>query len=161
MGDGTSIEPQEPLGAILAFIRERAESIRELDELSESSRLGQEVLKNFVVGGNLSFRDIVLNLGGIIQERVEASGIAQNIPFYGSQNFVGREAELERLQGMLRGGQRVAVVSVSGMGGVGKTELAVQYAMRHLEEYAAGVCWLNVGGGDLGGAGGAVFIGRV
>jgi len=35
------------------------------------------------------------------------------------------------------------------MGGVGKTELAVQYARRHLSDYPGGICWLDVRGGSL------------
>ena len=35
------------------------------------------------------------------------------------------------------------------MGGLGKTELAVQYAKRHLADYPGGICWLNGQTGDL------------
>ncbi len=42
----------------------------------------------------------------------------------GSKNFVGREEELEDIHAKLQEGQGV----IEGMGGVGKTELALQYA---------------------------------
>ncbi len=32
---------------------------------------------------------------------------------------------------------------ISGMGGVGKTELATQYARRHEADYSGGICWLT------------------
>ncbi len=35
------------------------------------------------------------------------------------------------------------------MGGLGKTELAVQYATRHLADYPGGICWLNGRVSDL------------
>ena len=35
------------------------------------------------------------------------------------------------------------------MGGVGKTELAVQYAQKHENDYPGGICWLNVRGTNL------------
>ena len=35
------------------------------------------------------------------------------------------------------------------MGGLGKTELAVQYATRHLADYPGGICWLSGRTGDL------------
>ncbi len=37
----------------------------------------------------------------------------------------------------------VAISAVSGMGGVGKTELATQYARQHQADYPGGICWLN------------------
>ncbi|NEO14853.1 MAG: tetratricopeptide repeat protein [Moorea sp. SIO3F7] len=36
------------------------------------------------------------------------------------------------------------------MGGVGKTELALQYALRYQHNYPGGLCWLPVRGADLG-----------
>ncbi len=43
----------------------------------------------------------------------------------------------------LQRSERVAIASVAGMGGVGKSELAVQYGRRHLAEtYRGGVVWL-------------------
>ncbi|GAB4189595.1 MAG: hypothetical protein Fur006_31000 [Coleofasciculaceae cyanobacterium] len=36
------------------------------------------------------------------------------------------------------------------MGGVGKTELAIQYAKAHRESYKGGICWLEARSGDVG-----------
>ena len=33
--------------------------------------------------------------------------------------------------------------AVAGMGGVGKTELAIRYARDHEADYPGGICWLN------------------
>ncbi len=43
----------------------------------------------------------------------------------------------------------VAISAVSGMGGVGKTELAMQYARIHEDDYPGGICWLNARKSDL------------
>jgi hypothetical protein len=43
----------------------------------------------------------------------------------------------------------IAIAAPTGMGGIGKTELALQYAYRHLEDYPAGVCWISVRQSDL------------
>ncbi|MGH8000825.1 MAG: hypothetical protein ACREPR_15705, partial [Brasilonema sp.] len=43
----------------------------------------------------------------------------------------------------------VAISAVSGMGGVGKTELAIQYARQHEADYPGGICWLNARESDL------------
>ena len=66
------------------------------------------------------------------------------------ERFVGREAELQRLHEMIQQSQQVAIVAVAGMGGVGKTELATQYAQQNLQKYPGGVCWLSAQGIDVG-----------
>ena len=73
------------------------------------------------------------------------------IPKFGSKNFVGREEELVKVHKELYDGQnnRVAISAVSGMGGVGKTELAIQYALAYDDKYPGGICWLNARGGNV------------
>ena len=50
-------------------------------------------------------------------------------------DFVGREAWLERLSEALNKDDRIGVVAIQGLFGVGKTQLAIEYAHRHGEEY--------------------------
>ena len=50
-------------------------------------------------------------------------------------DFVGREAWLERLCLALNRAGRVGVVAVQGLFGVGKTQLAIEYAHQHADEY--------------------------
>jgi hypothetical protein len=61
----------------------------------------------------------------------------------GSKNFVGREDELVEIHAKLQEGQGVIVCAVEGMGGVGKTEIALQYATRYQQEYVARY-WLSL-----------------
>ncbi|MCL1469732.1 NB-ARC domain-containing protein [Argonema antarcticum] len=59
------------------------------------------------------------------------------------EQFIGREEELETLHRLLQQNQQVAITAaIVGMGGVGKTELAIQYGRGHLYTYQGGVCWL-------------------
>jgi tetratricopeptide (TPR) repeat protein len=83
------------------------------------------------------------------QPRLRPTGIPQNVPFRGTTHFVGRLEQLETLHRELQRTDRVAISAVAGMGGIGKTELAVQYARKHLQVYSGGVCWLQVQLGDL------------
>jgi tetratricopeptide (TPR) repeat protein len=50
-------------------------------------------------------------------------------------DFVGREKEIEQLLAALRGGASAAISGISGMGGIGKTELAFYVANKLGEDY--------------------------
>ncbi|MCL1463566.1 tetratricopeptide repeat protein [Argonema galeatum] len=56
--------------------------------------------------------------------------------------FIGRERELAELHELLQQNGQVAITAVAGMAGVGKTELAIQYARQHLADYPGGACRL-------------------
>ncbi|MEU4625739.1 FxSxx-COOH system tetratricopeptide repeat protein [Actinoplanes sp. NPDC023801] len=49
--------------------------------------------------------------------------------------FTGRDGMLNQLHDALQGGSRVSVQALEGMGGVGKTQLALEYAHRFAGEY--------------------------
>jgi hypothetical protein len=68
--------------------------------------------------------------------------IPNNVPRSGVAKFIGREPELERLHTQLQQGNLVSISAVEGMGGVGKTELAIQYTHKHASSYEGGICWL-------------------
>ncbi|MEU0394142.1 FxSxx-COOH system tetratricopeptide repeat protein [Streptomyces sp. NPDC006208] len=50
-------------------------------------------------------------------------------------NFTGRDATLREMRQRLTSMNDVATLAVHGLGGVGKTQLAVEYAYRHLSKY--------------------------
>ncbi|MBX9256984.1 tetratricopeptide repeat protein [Desmonostoc muscorum CCALA 125] len=83
---------------------------------------------------------------------IETLTSPQNLPRSGVKKFVGREQALATLHQQLQQTQRVAITTVTGMGGIGKSELALQYAQHHWQEgtYPGGVCWLRVRDEDLG-----------
>jgi tetratricopeptide (TPR) repeat protein len=63
----------------------------------------------------------------------------KDIPYRGSLHFVGRETELTTIHEDLRRGNYVAI---TGMGGLGKTELVTQYAKEYQDHYD-GIIWFN------------------
>jgi hypothetical protein len=83
----------------------------------------------------------------------EIVGIPNNLNqcHSGTPNFVGREQDWEWLCAEIqRPSQQPVIVALAGMGGVGKTELAIQYARQHLNDYLGGVCWIFAGESEIG-----------
>ncbi|PWC40165.1 tetratricopeptide repeat protein [Azospirillum sp. TSO22-1] len=73
-----------------------------------------------------------------------------------SSRFVGRSVEMWRLHGILRGrsaallgDSRARTVMVQGLGGIGKSLLAEEYALRFSMAYPGGIFWLNAAGDDF------------
>jgi tetratricopeptide (TPR) repeat protein len=61
-----------------------------------------------------------------------------NVPYPRNPLFTGREQILERLAEMLQAGETTALAqpqAISGLGGIGKTQTAIEYAYRYREQY--------------------------
>jgi energy-coupling factor transporter ATP-binding protein EcfA2 len=68
--------------------------------------------------------------------------ISHNLPLSGIIQFVGRTEQLKQIHKQLQQNDQLAII---GMGGIGKTELALQYAIDQLQQgqYPAGIFWLR------------------
>ena len=66
-----------------------------------------------------------------------------NVPYPRNPDFTGREAILAQLEAALASGTPAALSqAIAGLGGVGKTQTAVEYAYRHRDQYRA-VLWVR------------------
>ncbi|TGO56023.1 hypothetical protein BCON_0083g00150 [Botryotinia convoluta] len=61
--------------------------------------------------------------------------------------FVAREKELSEMHKLLQNHSSRSCVTLHGLGGIGKTQLAITYARRHKEKYTA-IFWLNANNED-------------
>jgi len=69
------------------------------------------------------------------------------VPFKQKGNeIVGQQQVIEDVRKQLTEGKRTAIgqtAAFRGLGGLGKTQLAIEYAYRYRDEYPNGVIWLN------------------
>ncbi|MGD1948615.1 MAG: TIR domain-containing protein [Leptolyngbyaceae cyanobacterium] len=72
-----------------------------------------------------------------------------NIPNAKTSCFVDREQPIEKVHRLLEQ-YSLAVINSNGVGGMGKTELATQYSLKHRQDYSGGVCWLFPKQSDIG-----------
>lgn len=73
---------------------------------------------------------------------LQPAGIPNNVPRSGVAKFIGRELDLQKLHTKLQQSNLVSISAIEGMGGVGKTELAIQYTQQYKSDYEGGICWL-------------------
>ena len=99
-----------------------------------------------IKGGNNEIKDNIFNL----HTTQKPATAIKYIPHTGIRHFVGRSKELTTIHEKLHAqNNTVAISAVAGMGGVGKTELAVKYAREYADDYSGGVCWLSARDANL------------
>ncbi|MBW4523207.1 MAG: hypothetical protein KME16_26505 [Scytolyngbya sp. HA4215-MV1] len=69
------------------------------------------------------------------KDRVSYQEVLHNLPQPDYINFVGRKTELEQLRKLLCPQDRIWTIVVDGIGGIGKSALALELAHRYLNEY--------------------------
>lgn len=124
---------------------------RQSDNVSPVSQPMQQYGNISVHGPGLTIVGDLYNSGTVIQPQTTAQEVTKfglclgAAPQIESASFVGRAAEIDEIyrnlhpRTMRTNQQRVAL---GGMGGVGKTQLAIAYTERHQENYDS-IFWLN------------------
>jgi len=114
--------------------------------MTESDSKRAEKIGAYAEQGDIRIEKLYLDQR---EERAQLNSIPQNVPMRGATKFVGRETELATIHREMQTSDRVIISAIAGMGGVGKTELAIQYAVRNAAAYSGGICWLNGTQADL------------
>jgi tetratricopeptide (TPR) repeat protein len=92
----------------------------------------------------------IVNIGDHYHNSPQTSTTIPSDVRQGSPNFVGRKQDLKNLHEALQSEGKVSVCAVRGMGGVGKTELAIQYALSEEFQQSYLACyWFSLNQGDL------------
>ena len=139
--------PQQTTNSTLSDGQEITSGVQSRSDLSYT-QVRQGAVENVqVINGNLT----IGNITQVTSQRIffKPTGIPENIPYRGAPQFVGRTQELATLHQQLQKTDRVAISTISGMGGVGKTELAIQYVRQYTDYYSGGVCWLKARASSL------------
>ncbi len=75
----------------------------------------------------------------VVPEPVQYPGKPWNVPVSRNPFFTGRDAVLQKLEAAIKS---TGAAALSGLGGIGKTQTAAEYAYRHRDEYQA-VLWTS------------------
>lgn len=112
---------------------------------SASAKVVSEIFKNISLGNDITIGDITQTF---FTQEVNIQP-PKNIPVIGVSSFVGREEEIAKINEILQKENRFQILAITGIPGVGKTELVIQYANQYIDDYSGGICWLNGGDGNL------------
>jgi tetratricopeptide (TPR) repeat protein/transcriptional regulator with XRE-family HTH domain len=147
-----------PVGTLLSRYRRARRLTQEV--LAERAELSERTIRNLERGtdrrpqrATIDALVRALDLDHADRRRFEAAVTAAadracpvlpdpvaGVPPDPSPHFVGREAQLDEVGCRLRESRRVAI---DGLGGIGKTQLALRYIDRNGDQYADGVFWLR------------------
>src|SRR5229473_1110200 len=97
-----------------------------------------------------AFQDILLGMRRLLereeqQQRQPAKSLVWNIPYTRNPLFTGRDKLLQQLHANLTGSKAAVLTqpqAISGLGGIGKTQTAVEYAYRHRDDYRY-ILWVH------------------
>lgn len=97
-------------------------------------------LKSWIPSTELS----ALKLPILTRSAIQTQARVWMVPFEVNLRFTGRESELEKLDKLFASSQRTTKVAITGLGGVGKTQLVLEFAYRYKHKTSCTVIWIPV-----------------
>lgn len=136
-----------PLGTLLSLVLQKDPANRSIsadglfralqsirgDQLPERSQLKSRPWRDRSAGAEVTQQS---NAGRSLSAQRWLVPLGQN------PNFVGREQLLRDVERSLKASRLLAMVALHGLGGVGKSQLALEYAYRHAADYKL-VVWIR------------------
>jgi serine/threonine protein kinase len=129
---------ETPLGELLRLVTKKSVNDRTIsaaEVLAELQRIPPDSLPPRVLGETVARAS---------RPPVSSSKLSSKwlVPLLRNHNFTGRSETLERIRDSLATSRLLAVVALHGLGGVGKTQLALEYVYRHADDYRL-VAWIH------------------
>lgn len=117
-----------------------------MDEAAKYTTHNEGLLQGQTIGERNTLYQTFNNYSAeTITQHAPASEQVWAVPYRRNPYFTGREDVLQALHNRLITAKTAALTqpqAISGLGGVGKTQIVVEYAYRHREEYHS-VLWVN------------------
>jgi tetratricopeptide (TPR) repeat protein len=101
---------------------------------------------NFISGGSF-YGDVIGEQTFVLPAQTQAPHQPWVMPHGQNPLFLGRAEELERLEALLTSDEpenRAILPALTGVGGMGKTQLAIEFAHRFRAQFPGGVFWLSM-----------------
>lgn len=146
------IEPRRELTTFLAILKTTAQHTRTMKEIKQEQLLIEilDMLQEIVRQTDISdmqrqLDEIQTSISRTSEWTHERRRRLFRLPFPQNADFIGREKELVWIHQQLIGGTDPlsGKVGVVGMAGIGKTQLAIEYAYRFQRSYPRGIYWIN------------------
>lgn len=143
------VSEKDGIGARLRIARQKSEIT--VTEMAKSLGYSKSYISSVETGRATPTREIVegyekqltLEPGSLALFQRPLSSLPWNIPYEANPFFTGRNEIIDDIDRALSGTRKAAhVVTLTGLGGIGKTQVALEYVYRFHSRYTS-VFWLN------------------
>ena len=158
----TSFPPSQAVPEFRKVLKRPPSPLPDYYRLAAPCKISRETTEALVkeAGSRLEIRAAwsATTLVGFLRDQYpglhqEFIGQAGPLPFWNvprrTDFFTGREDVLEKLEQRLEASRSAALTqTIVGLGGIGKTQTAIEYCLRHRARYHAGTFWVDASSAD-------------